>query len=138
MKFFIFCSIIFYSCISSQKAGVIKSSAFCDDIKQEIEQNWKLSLDSTFYETNFQFLKRVDSIYKQCLINEKNVILLFGQPNKRGSSFHRLELIYHIDKPCRPEHKYSCTDFIVYFDGGDTVSGTMIIKTDTPYIQKIK
>lgn len=136
MKHFIFCLGILYSC--SQKVGVIKSPAFCDEFKNEIKQNWKLGLDSTFYETNFHFLRRVDSTFKQCLINESNVISLFGRPNKRGNSFHRLELIYHIDKPCTPEHKYSCTDFIIYFDKVDTVSGTMILTTNPTYIQKME
>ncbi len=135
MKFFILILIIFY-CSCSQQAGVVKSPAFCSDLRNEIKNNWKLTTDSSYYETNLQFLRRVDSIYKSCLINENNVISLFGQPNKTGHSFHRLELIYHIDKPCTSEHKYECSDFMIYFDEGDSVKGTMVITTGKPYRQK--
>lgn len=136
MKYILICLVAFYSC--SKQAGVVKSPAFCNELKKDISQNWKLSSDSAFYETNFRFLHRVDSLYRPCLTTERKIISLFGEPNKRGNSFHRLELIYHIDKPCTNEHKYSCTDFIICFDKSDSVSGTMILSTDTPKIQKIK
>ncbi|HRH67803.1 MAG TPA: hypothetical protein PLU53_16020 [Bacteroidia bacterium] len=136
MKYILICLLVLYAC--SQKAGIVKSPALCNELKKDISKNWKLSSDSAFYETNIQFLHRLDSTYKTCLATENNVIFLLGEPNKKGNSFHRLELIYHIDKPCTPEHKYSCTDFIIYFDKSDTVIGTMILSTDTPHIQEIK
>ena len=136
MKYLFGIIIIFYSC--NKRLVVIKSPTVCNELKKDIAEHWRLSSDSSFYETNFKFLNRVDSIYKSCLLNERNVISLLGKPNKRGNSYHRLELIYHIDKPCTTEHNYSCSDFVVYFDIGDTVRGTVIISTDIPSIQHIK
>ena len=115
---------IFVSCSLSNNFSSSKNKNECiQALKKELTINWKLSSDSSFYQTNSLFESKLDSAYGKCLLklDVKEITELFG----KASETHQILPIYKyhwsmnylISPPCPADARNSeCRYFVVYFD----------------------
>ena len=121
---FIFFSITLIGCASLNQPKIDFPKQVCiDNLKKIIKDNWKLSDDSAYYQTNHQFLTELDTVYDQCinLLYQNEIIDLFGAPTethkmKARFRFHS-SFDYLVSLPCKERADNSwCKFFVFYFD----------------------
>lgn len=125
MRTILILSIILIGCSSLKQPKDNSSKKVCmDNLKNILKENWKLSDDSIYYETNYKFLTNLDTAYDQCfnMLYQNEIIYLFGIPTET----HKMKEGYHIQSsfnylvslPCkgRSTEDSQCDYFVFYFD----------------------
>lgn len=71
-------------------------------LKADIKKSWRLSADSTYYTSNFEFNEEISEVYRKCLIgcSKSKVKKLFGKPSKEKE--HSFE--YLVTPPPTPPY----------------------------------
>jgi len=121
--FLVFCTVLFgCSSLNQPKAGLQKQSCV-DNLRSILKENWQLSDDSIYYQTNYKFLTELDTVYDQCLnmLDQSQVINFFGTPtetHKMKEGFNiQSSFDYLVSLPCNDRADNSwCNFFVFYFD----------------------
>ena len=130
-----------FGCISSRQPQTHTTKSVCvEKIKNDLRGNWKLSEDSVYYQTNNNFLIKLDSVYDQCInmLDQNEIIDLFGNPTRR-QNMKGLEPIessfdYLVSLPCKEDvGNTRCKYFVFYFD-----SDLKVIRSDMTSIIGIR
>jgi len=94
-----------------------------ENLKKNLEENWRLNDDSVFYQTNYGFLVKLDTVYDECLnmFYQSEIIKLFGHPTEThklpdGSQI-QTSFDYLVSMPCKETaDNFRCDYFVFYFD----------------------
>jgi len=124
---FLFCAKIFSIAIWFAACSGVKtfpSTPCIQSLQLEISNNWFYLKDSLYYKVNQDFLNRIKTNYKNCLLNlsSEQIISLFGNPNDtkgiKGSN-RITALVYRVTPPCYYDKNLGssqCIEFMFYLD----------------------